>query len=66
MAAVSRESFENAARARRPVMSAPSIALDSAATCFDLYRKTLEESGGSADGASFPIQRHVHVGVDDA
>ena len=66
MAAVSRESFENAARARRPVMSAPSIALDAAATCFDLYRKTIEEAGGSAEGASFPIQRHVHVGTDDA
>ena len=66
MAAVSRESFENAARARRPVMSAPSIALDAAATCFDIYKKTLEEVGGSAEGSFFPIQRHVHVGADDA
>jgi natural product biosynthesis luciferase-like monooxygenase protein len=65
MAAVSRESFENAARARRPVMSAPSIALDAAAACFDLYRSTLEEVGGSAADSAFPIQRHVHVGVDD-
>lgn len=65
MAAVSRESFENAARAGRPVMSAPSIALDAAASCFDLYRKTIEEAGGSTEGASYPIQRHVHIGLDD-
>lgn len=67
MAAVSPESFENAARARRPFMSAPSIALDAAATCFELYRDTLEASGGSAKDAFFPIQRHVYVtDTDDA
>jgi alkanesulfonate monooxygenase SsuD/methylene tetrahydromethanopterin reductase-like flavin-dependent oxidoreductase (luciferase family) len=66
MAAVSNESFINAAKAKRPFMSAPSIALDAAATSFDLYRKTLEEAGGSAADAFFPIQRHVYVGTDDA
>ena len=62
VAAASPDSFERAARAGRPFLSAPQITpLDKVRESYELYRRVLAEEGGDPARAVLPMQRPVYA-----
>ncbi|MDQ1492739.1 MAG: hypothetical protein QOD57_1730 [Actinomycetota bacterium] len=66
MAAVSPESFELAARAGKPFLSAPQITpLPKIKEGYDLYRRIYLEEGHDPSQVVLPLQRHVYAATDE-